>query len=212
MEDLGNLMEYSSNIKLANEISSYKPLRHPISTPPQPNETSEQRYARKMLVRDWFFFAVWASRIKKIFAKIPKILENKEKRLEEYKKSSNFLSEITLPQKRNIEYNGGRLETERSGESDEEKAQKERQLYINQIRKRITDELAKSIEEKKKSDLFYCGVTIIGRCQEINSVIFTESRSKSINFQVSVIFLSIIESRTRNKNEPKSIRPYFNNI
>jgi len=164
VEDFGSLIEYYETTQIMNELALYRPLQRPVKAPVLANESPKRRRIRRIIVRDWFFFVVWASRLKKLFKELPKITKEREKRLEEYKRSSLFLSQLT--QRR--QYNGGRLETENSAENDEEKDIAADSLNVQRIRQRVAEELAKGEELKRKKERIYWGINITTRCQELN--------------------------------------------
>lgn len=141
-------------------------------------------------MRDWFFFAIWASRLKKLFKGLPRLLQSREKRLAEYKRSSQFLSRLTLTRAKNGNCSGGRLETENSVDCDEEKTALANRLYINRIRQKVAEDLAKNEEQKKKREMFYWGVNIAVRYQEVSFKVFGEQSNHCIEIHLAV-FLCI---------------------
>ncbi len=88
IDDIGSFLEYSENIKLTNEIANYRPLRKPV-TKHRPDESFKLKRKCRLIVRDWFFFAIWVNRLKKIIRSAPKLLEDREKRLEDCRLASH---------------------------------------------------------------------------------------------------------------------------
>jgi hypothetical protein len=167
-----------------SELALYRPLQRPVIAPVHADDSSERKRIRRIIVRDWFFFAIWASRLKKLFKELPKMAKEREKRLEEYKRSSQFLSQLTQRRKCNRE----RLETENSADNDEGTTSN---LYIARIKQRVAEELAMNEELKRKKEMVYWGINVTVRCQEINFKVLADTHF--IELLISVILEVIIE-------------------
>ncbi len=186
--DLGNFLEYAENAKISAEISSYRPLRRPIISPIEADNPAK-RHLRKLLARDWFYFAIWAARLKRIFKKAPEILASRDQRLAEFKKNQLRLANIAFgrrPEKTRAA--GDRLETEHSADSDDAAAAREREVYLEKMKRKIQEELQRNEEEKVKKRMTFWGVTLTMRCQEWSVKVFNESKDPSVEFQLPVQF------------------------
>eukprot|EP00357_Protocruzia_adherens_P031598 CAMPEP_0115040288 /NCGR_PEP_ID=MMETSP0216-20121206/44698_1 /TAXON_ID=223996 /ORGANISM="Protocruzia adherens, Strain Boccale" /LENGTH=1397 /DNA_ID=CAMNT_0002421417 /DNA_START=274 /DNA_END=4467 /DNA_ORIENTATION=- len=63
--DMMNFMEFLENFALWPYLEEYKPEFRPVTLPYTKNSTEDERRARRLLVRDWFYLAVWKFRLKK---------------------------------------------------------------------------------------------------------------------------------------------------
>jgi len=181
-EDIGNFLEYVDNIRISNEIIGYKPLRRPITKKPSTGEydSPNKIRTRKLIVRDWFFYAVWAARLKKVFKKAPDIIASQEKKLLEFRNSAEILARLTNNNtrkinKKNQDNIGERLETEHSGDSSDEEKHKQKQIYLNHMRQKINEELTRTAEENRKKEAKYWGIACTVRCQDFNMKIFNQN-------------------------------------
>lgn len=176
VDDIGTFLEYAENIKLANELVSYKPLRRPI-TGSQLNETERFKRKRKLIARDWFYYAIWASRLKKIVKAAPKLKQEREKKLEEFKKLSEKVLAVEKKPKPK-EKTGDRLETEHSGDSEDQIKSMEAQMA--RMKKKIDEEIAKNEEEKQKRDKKIAGLAFTIRLQDVTLKCFTRDSERIV--------------------------------
>ncbi len=70
VNDICAFTEYVRDIRLATELKDYRPLSRPIVVTGA-NETEKHRRKRKLVVRNWLLFAVWAARLRKKRAERP---------------------------------------------------------------------------------------------------------------------------------------------
>jgi len=154
VNDVASFIEYSQNIKILEDLQPYRPLRRPI-TKNILNESEKHRKKRKLIVRDWFFYVVWSIRLKKLIKSAPKIKEEHDKKLEEYKK---------LYEK--MEKNRG---DSRIKDLDE---------YMKRMKQKIELEIAKKEQEKEKSEKNITGIKLTLRCQEISIKCFSNNSDR----------------------------------
>ena len=188
-------MEYIDNAKISIELECYKPLRRPI-TDKSDTDSATKKYQRKLLVRDWFFFAIWASRLKKVFKKAPEIISTRDSQLEELKRTHAGLEKwnrdrsALIAGKRPLQ-GGERLPTEHSGEgSEDNEVTKQKEAYLVRMKQKIEEEIAKNLEEKKKQLSVFVGIAVTGRCQHMSINIFNECNRlyPSIELSLNVLF------------------------
>lgn len=85
VEDLASFLEYSQNLVIMQELKNYRPKRRPVTKHIE-NETNEVKEKKLLIVRDWFFYAIWANRIKKVIKANKKSQDPKTTKLKEFKK------------------------------------------------------------------------------------------------------------------------------
>ena len=142
LNDVAGFLEYAENIKISEELMTYRPLQRPI-TNIKPNESAKRKRKRKLIVRDWFYFVVWAIRLKKLLKSAPSVKESREKKLEEYRKLYDKQSK---------------------GKDNHE--MKNLEEYMKKMKKKIEAEIAKNEEEKANSEKKITGMKVTLRCQE----------------------------------------------
>ena len=75
LENIAMLREYASNFLIVQNLKTYRPKYRPITSPEQIKKSEQligivaSRRKRLLIVRDWFFFVVWANRIKTLVRK-----------------------------------------------------------------------------------------------------------------------------------------------
>ncbi len=155
VNDLATFLEYSQNVKIAAELQHYRPIKRPI---PEAAGSTVSRRDRMIIVRDWFSYAVWALRLKKLAKQLPKMKAEREKRLEEFKEVSETLAKARPGQSAvpdSLSVPGGE--------------QKLRDLapYMQKMRQKIDEEVAKKLLDQAKKEEMIQGVMVTVRCQEL---------------------------------------------
>jgi len=72
IEDIGCFAEYVNNIPVRQQLKIYRPKIRPITGDIRRKENSAFKRKRLLIVRDWFFYAVWGIRIRKAIKKLLK--------------------------------------------------------------------------------------------------------------------------------------------
>eukprot|EP01022_Parablepharisma_sp_SALTPOND_P012647 TRINITY_DN1629_c0_g1_i1.p1 TRINITY_DN1629_c0_g1~~TRINITY_DN1629_c0_g1_i1.p1 ORF type:complete len:622 (-),score=71.60 TRINITY_DN1629_c0_g1_i1:844-2709(-) len=85
VEDMGSFVEYVANLGIMTELKNYRPCQRPITAPVKGNEPSKLRKKRLLIVRDWFFYAIWATRIKKAIRAVYETHDHYEAKQKEIK-------------------------------------------------------------------------------------------------------------------------------
>ena len=62
-------MEQIKHYKMSLKLKAYRPTRKPITTPLDPGASEVELRKRRLIVRDWFFYVIWAIRVKNIAKK-----------------------------------------------------------------------------------------------------------------------------------------------
>ena len=71
LNDIQNMVERTTCQHLIRDLKQYRPHRRPITDVPKHLEKNPiLRRKRRLIVRDWFYFAVWHLRLKKILNSI----------------------------------------------------------------------------------------------------------------------------------------------
>jgi len=90
LSSLCTLREYTQNLVVMHELKNYRPKRRPL-TDPEEIKISEKLIGpialekkRRLIVRDWFFFAVWAIRIKNLIKNNAKSEVDQEMKMREF--------------------------------------------------------------------------------------------------------------------------------
>jgi len=95
LQNIRMLREYTSNFMIIHDLKNYRPKQRPIATAEAIAKSEaligreETKRKRLLIVRDWFFFAVWANRIKALIIKYAK-----ESYEESIKPKQNFYSRL----------------------------------------------------------------------------------------------------------------------
>lgn len=95
LENIKMLREYASNFLIVHDLKNYRPKQRPIATLEAIAKSEallgreKSRRKRLLIVRDWFFFAVWANRIKVLIKKY-----SNESCKEATKPKQNFCSRL----------------------------------------------------------------------------------------------------------------------
>jgi hypothetical protein len=95
LQNIKMLREYASNFMIVHDLKNYRPKQRPIATAEAIARCEaligrkETKRKRLLIVRDWFFFAVWANRIKVLIKKYAK-----ESNKETIKAKQNFYSRL----------------------------------------------------------------------------------------------------------------------
>lgn len=76
LNDLLAFMETFENLLIRELLKSYRPRRRPI-TVNRSHESEKYKRKRYLIVRDWFFYGLWAIRLKKAIKPSKKVKPNK---------------------------------------------------------------------------------------------------------------------------------------
>ncbi len=166
INDLGCFLEYAENVTISSEIANYRPHRRPITKVPSAKESRKFKQKRKLVARDWFFFAIWASRLKKVLDMAPRLLEDRERRLVEFQKNSCRLSSMLAVERKKCKSNQERLET------DEDVDSGTHDTYMAKMKLKIGAEIARIREERRKAAEKYWGIHVTLRMQELSTRLF----------------------------------------
>lgn len=78
VDDIGAFTEYATNLSIMHELKNYRPSRRPVvSKSESAIENEKQKKMKKLVVRDWFFYAIWATRIKMAISTVYKTEDNR---------------------------------------------------------------------------------------------------------------------------------------
>ncbi len=175
--DLGSFLDYVGNYFVIKDLRNYRPLRRPI-TASKEAESAKYRRKKKLIVRDWFFYAIWATRLKKVLRDAPKLRESREKQLAQLLKLSDRMAnaekredEKALPaqrQRRGKPQTGEaeRLETEHSGDNEDENRLRELETYITRVKAKILEEQGRFEALRQQIERKYRGLLVTLRCQD----------------------------------------------
>ena len=67
IDDISSFKEHASNILIMKQLKNYRPLNRPITNDKRLENNAKLKRKKLLTVRDWFFYAVWATRIKQTF-------------------------------------------------------------------------------------------------------------------------------------------------
>ncbi len=98
------------------------------------------------------------------------------------------MASIPRPKKKQ---EGERLETEHSGDSEDNDKTRELNQYMARMREKIDDEIAKNRLERQKRAQKYWGIQVTLRWQELNAKLFcsgTRSAAPCLDLQIAVSF------------------------
>lgn len=174
MNDIFSLAEYIQNFIIMKELKHYRPYHRPITG----KIIEKQEHKRKLICRDWFFFAVWSIRIKKALAEARKARIAHDLRMDEFIALFYRISK--------------KCEIEKiRGDSSEatKKDNKELREILTEMKKKYDEEIHSEGEENKEAleVLKKCQVTI--RAQEISIKIEAEENGKPIIETIIMVFL-----------------------
>ena len=103
IEDICAFIEYAKKLKIMKSIKNYKPTQRPIVGNLKVKNLAEFNRKRKLIVRDWLFFVVWAKRIEQaieINSKNDKEINSEQNEIEElYKKLLRKKKELKVSNK-----------------------------------------------------------------------------------------------------------------
>jgi hypothetical protein len=85
LNDLITFIEYVNNVKIFEMLQAYRPSRRPITTH-KANESEKLKRTRRLIVRDWFFYGLWAIRLKKVLKNKKKAKKGRERAFEAFTK------------------------------------------------------------------------------------------------------------------------------
>ncbi len=92
VEDIGNFAEYTTNMAIMRELKNYRPARRPILKAPS-MESEKFKRKRLLVSRDWFFYAIWATRIKNAIRAVYSSQEEQETKRKELRQLRARLSQ-----------------------------------------------------------------------------------------------------------------------
>lgn len=153
--------EYASNSRIMFELKHYRPARRPITQPEIP-ETQKQKKTRLLIVRDWFFYSVWATRIKTAISDIFRAEDAKIKKKQEIRRLyDKFTYLISIKTK-------GKSQELINSSFDKEPKNKI-QYYLSTLQKALGEEGKKDDEDCLKP---LYGIQFTTRLQEVNLAIY----------------------------------------
>ncbi len=189
VNDVATFLDFAQNIKIAAELKSYRPLRRPV-VGVRSGESEARKRKRRLIVRDWFFYAVWASRIRKLIKSAPRLKAERDKRVEEFKQLSN-----------RIVRSGSQQLPSGAVAGEGENKLHELSQYMQRMRQKIDEETAKREAEREKKEQMIQGVLVTFRCQEIGLTCFASearrvsaigSRHPTVEFRIVVRLSKLI--------------------
>lgn len=129
IENIIMLKEYVQNFAIRQELKNYRPKLRPIvSNETSKLESDEMKRKRLLIVRDWFYFVVWANRIKKL---IKNYDENSSKKNNNYNDFKTIYTKFFPNQyKKSIKNSSNDLKFSDDKVKD----------YINELEKRLNAE------------------------------------------------------------------------
>jgi len=89
IEDMNTFREHAATIMIMRELKNYRPLQRPIVSEPKATDSNKFKRKRLLIVRDWFFYAVWTTRVKQAIGSLydneakPRAARNEIERLYE---------------------------------------------------------------------------------------------------------------------------------
>lgn len=175
LSDLISSMEYVDNVKIAEDLQQFRPTRRPITTR-RKNESERYKKKRFMIVRDWFFYGLWAIRLKKAMKKSKK----------PKKKDNNKLNELE------------KLYDKINDEVKDTNKRKNLSDFMKNMKSRIDAEVAKKEEKLIELQKKIMGVKVTARYQEFTLKVYSNnSKDPIITYQIIVrSFPIFIESCT----------------
>ena len=177
--DLGAFLEYVSNYFVIKDLRNYRPLRRPITGSKKP-ESAKLRRTRKLIARDWFFYVIWSMRLKKLMRNAHQLRESREKQLAQLLKLSERMASADRAeesrshqqqkqQQRRLKAQTGegeRLETEHSGDNEDDNRLRELETYISRVKTKILEEQRRFDALRQQVERKYRGLVITLRCQD----------------------------------------------
>ena len=179
VEDMYNFKEYASNLLTIREVRNYRPLQRPITIEPKPTDSSKLKRKRLLIVRDWFFYVIWSTRLKEA---AHAICERENKLSNDQLKFKKLFRKLV----------------------ERGKMMKRSRKWDNTNSKDIDDAI-KIIQKKIKLDeksAYSCNGQITFRCQSVGLQMFSNNqntqcinsqRKPIIEFQSTVLLYYIVE-------------------
>ena len=168
LNDLITFIEYVNNVKVFEMLQAYRPSRRPITTH-RANESSELKRTRKLIVRDWFFYGLWAIRLKKA-------LKNKKKGKRGHERAFEAFTKL--------------YENVKS-ESKEKNTRQDLSQTMKTMKVKINSEMTKDDDELHKLQKKLMGIKFTARYQELSLRIFSNNcKEPIITYQMTVTLLN----------------------
>lgn len=165
-EDLIGFIEYAGNVKIFEALQAYKPSRRPI-TKRRTHESERLKRTRKLIVRDWFFYGLWAIRLKKA-------MKNKGKAKKAREKAFDVFSTIY----EQVRANGDKEKEDKRGLGEK----------MKDMKSKAELEAAKGEAKLEEMQKKFMGIKMTARYQEITLRISANSSKEPIvTYQIIVV-------------------------